>query len=93
MVHIHHTTHKSTGGHLTIRQLAPHGTPHQHEEHVEPQQEEPIELQLGESIEPQEEEPAEPEEDAIHSQGDSNDPLDYTLLSDPGDSDLEPKHV
>jgi hypothetical protein len=59
MVHIHHTTRKSTRSRLTVRQLAPRSTPRQLEEPVEPQQEESAELQ--------EEEPAEPEEDAIHS--------------------------
>jgi hypothetical protein len=37
MVHIHCTARKSTGGHLTVGQLAPRGTPHQEEELVEPQ--------------------------------------------------------
>jgi hypothetical protein len=52
--------------------------------------------QQEESAEPQEEEkPAElqPDEDAIHSQRDSNDPLHYTPLSDPDDSDSEPEPV
>jgi hypothetical protein len=93
MVDIHRTAHKSTRGRLTIRQLAPCSTPCQQEESVEPQQEEPVEPQPKESIEPQEEQPAEPEEDAIHSQGDSIDPLDYTLLSNPDDSDSEPELV
>jgi hypothetical protein len=34
-----------------------------------------------------------PEEDVVHNQGDSNDPLDYTPLSDPNDSNSEPEHV
>jgi hypothetical protein len=67
MVHIRRTTRKSTGGHFTVRRLAPRGTPRQREEPVEPQQEEPIEPQQEEFPEPQEEEPVELEEDAIHS--------------------------
>jgi hypothetical protein len=31
--------------------------------------------------------------DVIHSQGDSDDPSDYTPLSDPDDSDSEPEPV
>jgi hypothetical protein len=34
-----------------------------------------------------------PEEDVVHSQGDSNDTLDYTPLSDPDNSDSEPAPV
>jgi hypothetical protein len=40
MVHIRHTTHKSTRGHLTVGQLAPYSTARQQEESIEPQQEE-----------------------------------------------------
>jgi hypothetical protein len=72
--------------------LAPCGTPCQQEESIEPQQLEPIQPQQEEPAEPQQkEELAESlhEEDAIHSQGDINDPSDYTPLSDPDDSDLE----
>jgi hypothetical protein len=59
-----------------------------------PQQEDPIEPQQEGSTEPQEElaEP-QPEEFAIHNQGDSNNPPDYTPLSDPDDSGLEPEPV
>jgi hypothetical protein len=35
MVNIHRTARKSTAGHLTVRQLAPRGTPHQPEETAE----------------------------------------------------------
>jgi hypothetical protein len=74
--------------------LAPRSTLRQQEEPVEPQQEEPVESEQEESTEPQEEEePAGPEEDAIRSQGDSNDLSDYTPLSDPDDSDSEPEPV
>jgi predicted DNA-binding protein (UPF0251 family) len=53
MVHIYRTTRKITRGHLTIRQMAPRGTPRQ--------QLEPVELQQEESTEPQQkEELAEP---------------------------------
>jgi hypothetical protein len=63
---MHCTTCKSTSGHLTIRQLAPHGTPCQQDEPIEPQ--ELVEPQQEESTEPQEEELAKPqsEEDSIH---------------------------
>jgi hypothetical protein len=53
MVHTYHTTHKSTGGHLTVGQLAPRGTPRYQEEPVELQQLEPIEPQQMGSMEPQ----------------------------------------
>jgi hypothetical protein len=44
--------------------------------------------------EPQEElAKPQPVEDVVHSQGDSNDPSDYTPLSDPDDSDSEPEPV
>jgi hypothetical protein len=44
--------------------------------------------------EPQEElAKPQPVEDVVHRQGDSNDPSDYTPLSDPDDSDSEPEHV
>jgi hypothetical protein len=44
--------------------------------------------------EPQEElAKPQPVEDVVHSQGDSNDPSDYTPLSDPDDSDSEPELV
>jgi hypothetical protein len=92
MVHMCHTARKSIGGHLTIGQLAPCSTPCQQEETVESQQEESVEPQQEESTElQQKEELAEPhhEEDAIHSQGDTNDPSDYTPLSDPDDPDSE----
>jgi hypothetical protein len=56
MVHIHHTTHKSTGCHHTVGQLAPRGTPCQQEESVEPQYLESVEPQQEESAEPQQEE-------------------------------------
>jgi hypothetical protein len=76
MVHICRTTQKSIGSHHTLGHLAPHVTPRQ----------------LEESAKPQKKEPAETEEDAIHSQGDSNDLSDYTPLSDLADldSELEP---
>jgi hypothetical protein len=48
-----HNAHKSIGGHLTIGQLAPCGTPRQQEETVESQQEESVEPQQEESTEPQ----------------------------------------
>jgi hypothetical protein len=104
MIHIRRTARKSTKGHLTIGQLAPRGTPRKQEETVEPQQEDSTEPQQLEPVEPQQVESAEPwqknelakpqhEEDIIHNQGDNNDPSDYTLLSDPDDSDLEPEPV
>jgi hypothetical protein len=96
MVHIRHTASNSTQGHLTIRQLAPRGTPRQQEESTEPQQLEHVEPEQEESAEPlQKEKLAEPqhEEDAIHSQGDNNDPSDYTPLSDPNNSDSEPEPI
>jgi hypothetical protein len=44
--------------------------------------------------EPQEElAKPQPVEDVVHSQGDSNDPLDDTPLSDPDDSDSEPEPI
>jgi hypothetical protein len=65
-------------------------------ESVEPQQLEHVEPQQEESAEPQQkEEPTKPqhEEDIIHSQDDSNDPSDYTPLSDRNDSNSEPEPV
>jgi hypothetical protein len=62
MVHICHVAHKSTGGHLTIGQLAPRGTSCQQEETMEPQQEMFIEPQQLEPVEPQHEEPTEPQQ-------------------------------
>jgi hypothetical protein len=57
-------------------------------ESIEPQQQEPTEPQQNDELaEPQH------EEDVIHSQGDSNEPSDYTPLSDPDDSDSELEHV
>jgi hypothetical protein len=52
MVYIYRTACKSTGGHLTVGQLAPHGTPRQQVESGELQHLDPIELQQLESIEP-----------------------------------------
>jgi hypothetical protein len=52
MVHIHHTARKSTEGHLTVGQLARHGTLCQHKENVELQQPKHVELQQEESAEP-----------------------------------------
>jgi hypothetical protein len=47
MAHLHRTANKSTGGHLTIGQLALRGTPRQPKESAEPQlQEESTEPQL-----------------------------------------------
>jgi hypothetical protein len=89
MVHIRRTPRKSTGDRLTVGQLEPRGTTHQPEETAKPQQEK-------ESAEPQQkEELTEPqhEENVIHSQGDSNDPSEYTPLSDHDDSDSEPEPV
>jgi hypothetical protein len=96
MVHIHHTTRKSTGGHLTVRQLALHGTPCQQEEPVEPLQLESVEPPQAESAKPRQKEEStelQHEEDVIHSQGNSYDPSDYTPLSDPDDSDSEAEPI
>jgi hypothetical protein len=61
----------------------------------EPQQPDLVEPHSKDSAEPQEEELAkpQPEEDVVHSQGDSNEPSDYTPLSDPGDSDSERESI
>jgi hypothetical protein len=50
MVHIRRTARKSTGGPLTIRQLAPRDTPRQQEEIVEPQQKVSVEPQQKEEL-------------------------------------------
>jgi hypothetical protein len=47
MVHIHRTTCKSTIGHLTVGQFAPHGPLRQQEELVEPKQPELVEPLAG----------------------------------------------
>jgi hypothetical protein len=88
MVHFHRIAHKSTGGCLTVSQLALHGNPCQQEEPVEPQQEESAGPQQAEELaEPQQ------QEHVIHSQGDSNDTSNCTPLSGPDDSDSEPEPV
>jgi hypothetical protein len=56
MVHIRCTAHKSTGGHITIGQLAPRSTLQQQEETVEPQRLESVVPQQEESAEPQQKE-------------------------------------
>jgi hypothetical protein len=69
MVHIHCTACKNIGDCLTVRQMAPRGTPRQQEDPIEPPQHELVESQQEESPELEEVEPTEPQlvEDVIHS--------------------------